>query len=184
MNGAGVLLSASKRNGGPVSFREYSTTEGRRLLVEKVRDGRIIRRFEKTLTPIRDEDVVCPHFLELAWAGGCHFNCSWCYLKGTYRWRRTPSGTVPPSFKDRAIVERDLDDFLNSGSLPEILNTGELCDSLMTEKTPEPFSEFVMPKVLGCKHKLLFVTKGTYVEHFLKNEWQSNALISSKEAML
>jgi len=148
------------------------------MLVEKVRDGRIIRRFEKTPTPRRDEDVVCPHFLELAWAGGCTYNCAWCYLKGTYRWRRGSSGVVPPMFKDRTLIERDLKDFLESGSPPEILNTGELCDSLMSERAPEPFSEFVMPKVLESRHKILFVAKGVYIEHFLENEWQRNAVLS------
>jgi spore photoproduct lyase len=178
MNGRSAFLSAVKRNGMSVSFKEYPVPRGRRLLVEKVRDGSIIRRFEKTPTPIRDEDVVCPHFLELAWAGGCAFNCSWCYLKGTYRWRRNPSGIVPPSFKNRTLVEKDLRDFIDSGSPPEVLNTGELCDSLMSEKMPEPFSEFIMPKVLGSKHRLLFVTKGVQVEHFLRNEWQRNAILS------
>ena len=178
MSGKGMSLSTEKRSRSSVSFKEYSTIEGRRLLVDKVRNGSIIRRFEKTPTPIRDEDVLCPHFLELAWAGGCIYNCAWCYLKGTYRWRRNQSGTVPPLFKDRALIERDLREFLNSGSPPEILNTGELCDSLMTEQSSEPFSELVMPKVLGSKHRLLFLTKGVHVEHFLKNEWQKNAILS------
>ena len=178
MSGKGMSLSTEKRSRASVSFKEYSTIEGRRLLVDKVRNGSIIRRFEKTPTPIRDEDVLCPHFLELAWAGGCVYNCAWCYLKGTYRWRRNPSGAVPPLFKDRALIERDLREFLNSGSSPEILNTGELCDSLMTEQTSEPFSEFIIPKVLGSRHRLLFVTKGVHVEHFLKNEWQKNAILS------
>ena len=173
-----MSLSTEKRSWAPVSFKEYPAIEGRRLLVDKVRDGSIIRRFEKTPTPIRDEDVLCPHFLELAWAGGCIYNCAWCYLKGTYRWRRNPSGIVPPLFKDRVLIERDLGEFLNSGSSPEILNTGELCDSLMAEQTPEPFSELIIPKVLGSKHRLLFVTKGVHVEHFLKNEWQKNAILS------
>ena len=149
-----MLLRAVKRTGRSVSFKEYPAIGGPRLLVEKVRSGSIIRRFEKTPTPRRAEDVVCPHFLELAWAGGCNFNCSWCYLKGTYRWRRGPSGVVSPMFKDRALVERDLRGFLESGSPPEILNTGELCDSLMSEWMSDPFSEFVMPKVLGSRHKL------------------------------
>ena len=171
-------MSIVRGNGSSVSFREYPTADGRRLLVEKVRDGNIIRRFDKTPIPKRPEDIVCPHFLELAWAGGCAFNCAWCYLKGTYRWRRASSGVVPPTFKDRFLVERDLRDFLDSESPPEVLNAGELCDSLMSEQAEEPFSEFIMPKVLGTRHKLLFVTKGTHVEHFLKNEWQGNAIVS------
>jgi len=173
-----LSLSAEKRSWGAVSFKEYPAIGGRRLLVEKVRDGRIIRRFDKTPTPRKAGDVVCPHFLELAWAGGCSFNCSWCYLKGTYRWRRNSSGVVPPSFKDRALIERDLRDFLESGSPSEVLNTGELCDSLMSERSPKPFSEFIMSKVLESRHKVLFVTKAVHVEHFLMNEWQKNALLS------
>jgi three-Cys-motif partner protein len=55
------------------------------LLLKKINDGSIITRFDKTPTPKESHDVVCPHFIELKWAYGCPFDCSWCYLKGTFR---------------------------------------------------------------------------------------------------
>ncbi len=162
-----------------VKFKEYEFLDGtHHLLVEKVADGGVIRRFEKTPKPADPTDVVCPHFLELAWAGGCFYDCSWCYIKGTYRWRLQPDGRVRPFFKDRDRIRRDVLAFVNSRSEFEILNTGELCDSLMGEGLPEPFSEFIMPMFKGRKHKVLFLTKGDNVRHFLENDWRENAVLS------
>jgi len=72
------------------------------LLLKKVNDGSIVTRFDKTPVPQNASDVVCPHFVELKWAYGCPFDCSWCYLKGTFRFK--PDG-LKPVFKDRDKVK-------------------------------------------------------------------------------
>jgi len=62
-----------------INYKEYKNLNGeKRKLVSHVNDGSIITRFDKTPLPQKATDVVCPHFLELKWAYGCPFDCSWC----------------------------------------------------------------------------------------------------------
>jgi spore photoproduct lyase len=145
-----------------------------------VRQRRILRRFDKTPFPSAETDAVCPHFMLLAWANGCPYNCAWCYLKGTFRfYGQKSNGRVPIVFKDRARVKKELVAFLNSKeSKPELINTGELSDSLMDETGQVPFSTWIMSLLKGTKHKVLFVTKSTRVQNFLANNWQDNAILS------
>lgn len=150
-------------------------------IVVQVGDGNILRRFEKTPTPRKNTDVVCPHFSELAWSHGCPFNCDWCYLKGTFRWEsyKTPDHRVPPKFKKREEIEKAMIAFLDTPNLkPHLLNSGELGESLMQERGPKPFSEFIMGFFKGTPHKVLFLTKMTDVQHFLENTWQKNAVLA------
>ncbi len=56
-----------------VKFHSYTVLDGsEQVLVQKVGDGSIMKRFDKRPIPQRLTDVVCPHFLELKWAYGCH----------------------------------------------------------------------------------------------------------------
>jgi len=137
-----------------------------KLLVQQVGDGSIIKRFDKTPLPIKQIDVVCPHFLELKWAYGCPFDCAWCYLKGTFRFR--PEGTKPV-IKDYGKIELHTRRFLSEVTTPEILNTGEIADSLMWENSSKPFSKFIIPMFEEQdKHKILFVTKSDNIKNLLE----------------
>jgi len=134
-------------------------------LVKQVADGSIIKRFDKTPYPVKPTDVVCPHFLELKWAYGCPFDCSWCYLKGTFRFR--PEG-IKPAHKDLEKVRLHVETFLQEVKTPEILNTGEIADSLMGENGDCPFSKFIVSLFeKQNRHKVLFVTKSTNVKNLL-----------------
>jgi len=158
--------------------REYELLDGsRRTLVRKIGDGSIITRFEKTPLPIKLTDVVCPHFLELKWATGCPFHCSWCYLNGTLRF--APRKTKP-YVKDYGKIEHHVRAFLeNVDWCDEILNTGELSDSLMYERNGNPFSKFIL-SLFGEqeRHKVLFLTKDTHVDNLLQSEHESQAIVS------
>jgi spore photoproduct lyase len=148
------------------------------MTLKQIRDGSIIKLFDKTPKPQRGMDVVCPHFYELKWAYGCPYDCAYCYLKGTFR-HRLVDGRIHPHFKDRGRIRRHVAEFLAVQSEPTLLNSGELCDSLMGERLPEPFSEFIVPLVRGTRHRILFLTKGTHVEHFLAHpEWTETAVLS------
>ncbi len=146
--------------------KSYKMLGGKkRILVARVNDGSIIKRFDKTPYPVKLTDVVCPHFLELKWAYGCPFDCSWCYLKGTFRFR--PEG-IKPAFKPVEKVKLHTEAFLNQVDTPKILNTGEIADSLMKEGKNLPFSKFIIPMFEGQnKHKVLFVTKSTNIKNLL-----------------
>ncbi len=123
-----------KINNG-VKYDYYPMLDGStKQLVKQVHDGSIIKRFDKTPLPKTSNDVVCPHFLELKWAYGCPFNCAWCFLKGTLRF--LPTKTCP-IVKDYKKIESHLNTFfdetVNNGYPKEVLNSGEISDSLMYE---------------------------------------------------
>jgi spore photoproduct lyase len=145
-------------------------------LVKQVADGSIIRRFDKTPYPVKSTDVVCPHFLELKWAYGCPFDCSWCYLKGTFRFR---SEGIKPAYKDPEKVKLHVETFLHQVKTPEILNTGEIADSLMEENGSCPFSKFIVSLFKKQnRHKVLFVTKSTNVNNLLEINSPRQAIVS------
>src|SRR3989304_3162073 len=153
----------------------YKMLDGsKKNLVQKVGDGSIICRFEKSPLPEKKTDVICPHFLELKWANGCAYDCAWCFLQGTFRF----TGKQPRQ-KDRLKVKEHVSTFLNNGSLPEVLNTGELSDSLLSEHSNDPFSRFIIPMFEAQKkHKVLFLTKSTNVDNLLKIDEHRNVIVS------
>ncbi|MBT0160745.1 hypothetical protein G4O51_12265 [Candidatus Bathyarchaeota archaeon A05DMB-2] len=161
-----------------VKFHSYTLLDGsEQVLVQKVGDGSIIKRFDKTPIPQKLTDVVCPHFLELKWAYGCPYDCAWCFLKGTLRLLST--GTKP-IVKDYCKIQKHLESFFeNDGHSRELLNTGELADSLMTESTNKPFSRFVIPLFEEQEqHKVLFLTKSTIIKNLLKMKNHSQVIVS------
>jgi spore photoproduct lyase len=160
-----------------VSLREYQQLDNSNtLLVQQIGDGSIIKRFDKTLPPIQSTSVVCPHFLELKWAYGCPFDCAWCYLKGTFRFLPT---RTRPVLKDYEKVELHVRRAFGELTIPEIFNTGEIADSLMSEGSSRPFSKFIIPIFEEtAKHKVLFLTKSDNIKHLLEIS-PSNQVIMS-----
>ena len=160
-----------------ISLKEYELLDGStRLLVQHVGDGSIIRRFDKTPLPVRSTNVVCPHFLELKWAYGCPFDCAWCYLKGTFRF--LPTGTKPV-VKSYDKIESHIRRFLGELTTPEVLNTGEIADSLMSEGSSQPFSKFVIPIFESqSRHKVLFLTKSNNIRYLLEINSHNQVIIS------
>ncbi|MEW6416863.1 MAG: radical SAM protein [Nitrospirota bacterium] len=160
-----------------IYYKEYPQLSGKKeILVERVNDGSIIIRFDKTPSPEKSTDVVCPHFLELKWAYGCPYDCSWCYLKGTFRFR--PNGKEPV-VKSYEKIEQHTRRFLEEVETPEVLNTGEIADSLMSENGGSPFSKFIIPIFQTQKlHKVLFLTKSINVKNLLELEPHGQVIIS------
>jgi spore photoproduct lyase len=160
-----------------IHYKEYQLLDGtRKSLVKRVNDGSIISRFDKTPLPKKATDVVCPHFLELKWAYGCPYDCAWCYLKGTFRFR--PEGTSPV-VKPFKKIEQHVRKFIEEVKIPEILNTGEIADSLLHENNKRPFSKFIIPIFETQKiHKVLFLTKSSNVKNLLEINPHNQAIIS------
>ena len=157
--------------------RQYELLDGSTTtVVHQVNDGSIITRFDKTPLPTKSTSIVCPHFVELKWAYGCPFDCAWCYLKGTFRFQPTKT---KPVFKDCKKIELHTKRFLEEVEIPEILNTGEIADSLMGEGLSEPFSKFIIPLFEEQdRHKVLFVTKSDNIKHLLEINPHNQAIIS------
>ncbi len=162
-----------------VHVTEYSMPDGTsKALVKQVGDGRIIKRFDLTPAPRRETDIVCPHFLELKWAYGCPFDCAWCYLQGTMRFY--PVGKKP-TYRSYDSIEAHVKRFfrVKYPNVAEILNTGEVADSLMSEQTRNPFSKFIIPIFeTQDKHKVLFLTKSAYVNNLLSINPHRQTIIS------
>ena len=160
-----------------VHRKKYIEINGKkRLLVARVNDGSIITRFDKTPLPRKNSDVVCPHFLELKWAYGCPYDCSWCYLKGTFRFR--PEGKSPV-IKEYQKIEIHTRTFLEECETPEMLNTGEIADSLMGENNEKAFSKFIIPIFETQKrHKVLFLTKSSNIKNLLELESHNQVIMS------
>jgi len=173
-----VLPPASERASKlKIHYKEYQRLDSsKEILVDKVNDGSIIKRFDKTPLPTKSTNVVCPHFLELKWAYGCPFDCAWCYLKGTFRFLPTKT---KPVIKDLKKIELHTQRFLQEVATPEILNTGEIADSLMGEGLNLPFSKFIIPMFEEQnRHKVLFVTKSDNIKHLLETNSHNQAIIS------
>ncbi len=169
-----ISTDAKLKSDMPKVYRKtYVDFKGRaKSGISRVGNGIIICRFEKTPPPRNPKDVVCPHFLELKWANGCYFDCAWCYLQGTYRFHPEWKNGKP-NIKDFNLIEKHIAAFVkNNGIEPEILNSGELSDSLLAESRKTPFSRFIV-NVLDKydkdrKHKVLFLTKSIYVKNILE----------------
>jgi len=146
---------------------------------KKIGDGSRIVLFEKTPYPENPSDVVCPHFVEFKWANGCPFNCSWCYLQGTFRFLDRGK---KPYVKDLEKTEKHLDTFLQKVNGEKyVLNTGELSDSLIGEDLNPPFSKWVINKFENGNpnhHKVLFLTKSNKIENLLDIEDSDYAIMS------
>ena len=149
-----------------IKYKEYQMLDASiKKLVQQVGDGSIIKRFEKTPIPKSKIDVICPHFLELKWATGCPYDCSWCYLKGTFRFLPYKA---KPHIKDFDKIEKHTKTFLEYVQTPEVLNTGELADSLMFEGKNKSFVRFIVPLFENqSKHKVLFLTKSNKIKNLL-----------------
>jgi spore photoproduct lyase len=145
-------------------------------LLSNIGDGSIITLFDKTPFPTGIDDVVCPHFVELKWANGCNFDCAWCYLNGTFRFR--PCGKKP-FLKDREKVISHIERYLKEVPFPTILNSGELSDSLAFEGTNGSLTDMIVPLFKSQdRHKLLVLTKSANVDGLLSSNAQKQVVTS------
>jgi spore photoproduct lyase len=114
--------------------------------------------------------------MEFKWAYGCPFNCAWCYLKGTFRFH--PAGPQPV-IKNYDRIKAHLLRFFAAANKPELLNTGEIADSLMGETLNPPFSKFIIPLFEEqSKHKILFLTKAVNVKNLLEMDRHRQVIVS------
>lgn len=162
-------------NGLGVKTVKHATFRGEiEERVQQVGDGSIIKMFDKSPDiPRKPTDVVCPHFLELKWGNGCHFDCAWCYLNGTFRFLDRGKN---PHMKGYTKIQKHLEKFFEKAPRrPEVLNTGELSDSLMWENKEQPFSKFILQnfKNQSKGHRVLFLTKSPNIDNLLDPEFEN-----------
>ncbi len=160
-----------------IEFINSISLNGRtKSFFNNISDGSIITLFDKTPLPTKPEDVVCPHFIELKWANGCRFDCSWCYLNGTLRFRPMKK---KPYMKDKSKIQKHIRSYLEQSKFLSLLNSGELADSLVFEGTDNALSKIIIPLFRHQKrHKLLILTKSTNISEILSSESQEFTIIS------
>jgi spore photoproduct lyase len=149
----------------------------KKTLIKQVGNGSIIKRFEMTPTPQTPGDIACPHFLELKWALGCHFDCAWCYLRGSLRhYPRGKRFTLKPYAKIKSHV---MQLFRALSYEKDVLNAGEVADSLAGEHLNPPFTKFIIPLFeKQNKYKLLLLTKSTNVNNLLEINSHNQIIVS------
>jgi spore photoproduct lyase len=118
------------------------------VAIRRDRKSKFVRLFDKT-----PPDVFCPHFYELVLSNGCPYNCSYCYLKLTFRGK-----TEPVLFQNGwEKVKAELDATGNG-----VFSTGELADSLAI--TPPLLPKAMEYFAIQDNKLLLLVTKSTNIE--------------------
>lgn len=106
-----------------------------------------VRLFDKT-----PPGIVCPHFYLLSWARGCPYDCSYCYLALTHRFRG-----LKPHYYSWERIQSAIEKFFASHEEPTLVNSGELSDSLMNPGLIEKICDLFETQ---STHKLLLLTKG------------------------
>jgi spore photoproduct lyase len=132
------------------------------MINTRERKSDFVKLFDKT-----PESIFCPHFYELILSNGCPFNCSYCYLKLTFRGK-----TEPTLFdNDWSKVQAELDK-IDHG----VFSTGELADSLAIIP---PLLENALDYFESQKDKyILLLTKSTNID-ILKSRTPSKQIIVS-----
>ena len=144
-----------------------------------IRDGSIITVFDKTAKPVNKQDVWCPHFVEFKWANGCNFDCAWCYLNGTLRFRPMKK---EPYVKHHEKIKQHLMEYFNQVTKSTILNSGELGDSLLNDGNGFLLCKDIIPIFKKQKtHKLLILTKNARkreIEDIISSNSQKHIVVS------
>lgn len=116
--------------------------------------------------------VVCGPFHALSYYIGCPYQCSYCYLQGTFRGRVDP---VVYSNREKLLAE--LDEWL--GQAGELrLNAGELEDSLALDGRIPLVDDLVPRFAAQRRHKLLLVTKSTNIRNLLKHDPNGQVIVA------
>ncbi len=146
-----------------IRYNEARLHVGGFAMVEtRERKAEFVRLFDKT-----PPGVVCPHFNELILSNGCPFSCDYCYLKLTFRGKKSPVLFT----NDWSQVQKQL-----NASSDGVFSTGELADSLAVVP---PLLEDALDYFGDQRGKyLLLVTKSINTKRLLKRTPSPQVIIS------
>ena len=144
------------------------------------RASNFIRRFGG---PGDGSGIVCFRFWQLVPAGGCPYRCAYCFLQTTPWFRFNPDQLYGLVYTNVDDMLRELDRWLDD-PIPKMLIVGELQDGLVFENafkkvTGKPLTHWIVPKFAAqMRHRLIFLTKSTQVQHALELEPTPQAVFS------
>lgn len=132
------------------------------MVVKRERKSEFVKLFDKT-----PPEVACPYFYELVLSNGCPFDCSYCYLKLTFRGQTRPT-LFTNGWEE---VKQELD------AIPKgVFSTGELADSLAVQP---PLLEKTLDYFKNQRDKyLLLLTKSINTGIFKKRKPNKQIIIS------
>jgi spore photoproduct lyase len=134
------------------------------------RGSSFIRRFGG---PGDGSGIVCFRFWQLVPAGGCPYRCAYCFLQTTPWFRFNPDQLYGLVYTNVEDMLRELDTWLDD-PVPKMLIVGELQDGLVFERayrkvTGRALSHWIVPRFAAqSRHRLIFLTKSTQIEHALE----------------
>jgi len=137
-----------------------------------VRGSNFIRQFGG---PGEESQIVCFRFWQLVVAGGCPYRCAYCFLQTVPWFRFRPDelyGLVYTNVQDM------LDEVVKwlADTTPKMLIVGELQDGLVFDSAYKkvngtPLTHRLIPLFAAQKkHRLIFLTKSTQIQHALELE--------------
>src|SRR5207249_8500874 len=141
-----------------------------RTMLTGRRGSSFIRRFAG---PGNESGIVCFRFWQLVPAGGCPYRCSYCFLQTTPWFRFNPDQLYGLVYTNVDDMLRELETWLED-PIPKMMIVGELQDGLVFEAaykkvTGRPLSHWIVPRFAAqSRHRLIFLTKSTQVDHALE----------------
>jgi hypothetical protein len=115
-------------------------------------------------------------FMLLAWANGCMYDCSYCWLKAYHPWSWRMIHVA-----EKPVLARVLRRFCKRIGGSQLLNAGELCDTFIS---PEyiPFMAEMLRQAneeYGRSHRLLLLTKSADPWPLLTKDFQDVVVYSA-----
>jgi len=139
-------------------------------MITSRRASRFIRRFAG---PGEGSGIVCFKFWQLVPAGGCPYQCAYCFLQTTPWFRFNPDQLYGLVYTNVDDMLRELDAWMED-DVPKMMIVGELQDGLVFDRaykkvTGRPLTHWLVPKFSAQKrHRLIFLTKSTEIDHALE----------------
>ena len=139
-------------------------------MMTKPRASKFIRQFGG---PGENTQIYCYKFWQLVVAGGCPYQCAYCFLQTVPWFRFRPEelyGLVYTNVDDMvAEIQKWLAD-----PIPKMLIAGELQDGLVFDSaykktSGKALTHHIIPLFAAQKrHRLIFLTKSTQIQHALE----------------
>lgn len=134
--------------------------------------GQFIKQFTG---PDPASGIVCFKFWQLVAASGCPFKCAYCFLQTTAFFRFNKKALMGQVYQNWRQMIKEVDEWLASPT-PRMLIVGELQDGLAFDSayaaiSGKPLTHHLIERFAAQKrHRLIFLTKSTLVQHALRLE--------------
>lgn len=141
-------------------------------MIIKTRASNFVRQFAG---PGDDTQIVCFKFWQLVVAGGCPYRCSYCFLQTVPWFRFRPDELYGLVYTNVADMVEEVEEWL-ADSRPKMMIIGELQDGLVFDSAYKkvngtPLTHLLIPLFAAQKkHRLIFLTKSTQIQHALELE--------------